>query len=144
MKKQFSEQDLAALEEISNQFNKAMQETEEQSEQYWNSLNKEQQLQVFCAVSRRIYKGELEDNGTYRWVLYDVFGFGPEAYVPAQVSGYLEIHNSIYSRDYEERLLDRFAKFLGVTDDQLEKTIDDFYLSGNKTKNINVDLGTSN
>jgi hypothetical protein len=46
---------------------------------------------------RRIHKGEVEDRGSYRHVLYSVFGFGPEAYTLAQGAGYLDIHNSIVS-----------------------------------------------
>jgi hypothetical protein len=87
------------LEEISRKWNEAMNQVEQDSEAYWNSLTKDQQLQVFCAVSRRIFKGELEDKGSYRWVLYDVFGFGPEAYAPAQLAGYLAIHNAIFTGD---------------------------------------------
>lgn len=87
---------LKTFEEISKTFKEAMAEVEKDSEEYWNSLSKEEQLKAFCAMSRRIYKGEIKDRGTYRYVLYDVFGFGPEAYAPAQLAGYLEIHNSIY------------------------------------------------
>lgn len=85
------------LNEISKTFNESMKEIEKESEEYWNSLSKEDQLKVFCAVSRRIYKGEIEDKGTYRYVLYQTFGFGPEAYAPAQMSGYLDIHNAIFT-----------------------------------------------
>jgi len=85
---------LKALEEISKTFNEAMAEVKKNSEAYWNSLSKEEQLKAFCAVSRRIYQGELVERGTYRYVLYDVFGFGPEAYAPAQMANYLEIHNA--------------------------------------------------
>ncbi len=67
---------LKALEELSKIFNEAMAEVEKESEDFWNSLSKEDQLKAFCAISRRIYKGEIEDRGTYRYVLYDVFGFG--------------------------------------------------------------------
>lgn len=77
-------------------FMDAMKEIEQESEAYWQSLSTEDQLKVFCAVSRRIYRGEIQDRGTYRYVLYDVFGFGAEAYVPAQLAGYLDIHNAIY------------------------------------------------
>jgi hypothetical protein len=69
------------------------------SEDFWNSLSKEDQLKAFCAVSRRIHKGEIEDRGSYRYVLYDVFGFGLEAYVQAQVSGYMDIHNAIFEAE---------------------------------------------
>jgi hypothetical protein len=61
----------------------------------YQTHSKEQQLNAFCAVVRRIYKGELEDKGTYRYVLYNIFGFGPESYVPAQMAGFLGLHNSI-------------------------------------------------
>lgn len=71
-------------------------EFEKDSEEAWNNLDEDTKLHVFCAVSKKIRKGELEDNGSYRYILYDVFGFGPEAYVPAQLSGYLDIHNAIY------------------------------------------------
>lgn len=88
---------LEALEETSNAFNQAMQSIEDKSEQYWNSLTEEQQLDAFCAMSRRIYRGEIQQQGSYRYILYDVFGFGPEAYAQAQCAGYLAIHNSIYA-----------------------------------------------
>lgn len=86
-----------ALEEASKTFNEAMKSIEDRSEQYWNSLTKEQQLDAFCAISRRVYRGEIEHQGSYRHVLYDVFGFGTESYAQAQCAGYLAIHNSIYS-----------------------------------------------
>ena len=120
MTEKFTEQDKVALDEISRAWNEAMEEIELESETYWNSLTKEQQLQAFCAVSRRIYKGELEDRGTYRWVLYDVFGFGPEAYAPAQLAGYLSIHNAIFSADHEHRLLSKFAEHLGLEPEDAE------------------------
>jgi len=88
---------LEALDKASEVFNQAMKELEDKSEQYWNSLTKEQQLDAFCAISRRIHRGEIEEQGSYRYVLYQVFGFGPEAYAQAQCAGYLAIHNSIYA-----------------------------------------------
>lgn len=86
-----------ALEEASKVFNETMKSIEDKSEEYYNSLTKEQQLDAFCAISRRIYRGEIELQGSYRHVLYDVFGFGTEAYAQAQCAGYLAIHNSIYA-----------------------------------------------
>jgi hypothetical protein len=111
-----NEELLQKLSEASSQFVEAMKHLENEQETYWNSLTTEQQLMCFCAISRRIHKGEIEDRGTYRWVLYDVFGFGPEAYAPAQMAGYLTIHNSIWDSQHEERLLTVFAKSLGVED----------------------------
>jgi hypothetical protein len=67
-----------------------------QQEQYWNSLTKQQQLDVFCAVVRRIHKGEVQLQGSYRYVLYDVFGFDMDSYVAAQYAGFLDIHNLLW------------------------------------------------
>lgn len=107
---------LKSLEEISRVFNEVMDEIEQQSEAYWNSLSKEQQLQVFCAVTRRIHKAELVDKGSYRHALYGVFGFGPESYAPAQMAGYLDIHNSIFDHEHESRLLKAFCAKYNIED----------------------------
>ena len=104
------EQTLKAWDEFSDMFNNAMNEIEQQHEEYWNSLTKEQQLAAFCAVSRRIHQGEIVDQGSYRYVLYNVFGWGPEAYAPAQLAGYLDIHNAIYAPNHDRRLLEEFCK----------------------------------
>lgn len=95
---------MAKLAEASVAFNEAMKEIEADEESYWNSLSKEDQLKCFCAVIRRIYKGELEDRGSYRYVLYNTFGFGPEAYVSAQVAGYLTIHNILVDSQEEKEV----------------------------------------
>ena len=95
-----------AVREASKQF-------DANSEAYWNSLTKDQQLDAFCAVVRRIYQGEIKERRSYRGVLYDVFEFGPDSYVPAQYAGYLTIHNMLYeavelenSRGYPDPLAD--------------------------------------
>lgn len=80
----------------STAFREAIRQDESAQEVYWATLTPEQQLDAFCCVVRRIYRGDVVDRGSYRYVLYDVFGFGPEAYVPAQCAGYLDIHNLIY------------------------------------------------
>jgi len=85
------------LKDIGRVFNTALEQIKQKSENYWNSLTKEQQLDAFCAISRRIYRGEIEQQGSYRYVLYQVFGFDEGAYVQAQDAGYLAIHNSIYA-----------------------------------------------
>ena len=112
-----------ALDEISDIFNQAMSAIEHEQESYWNSLTKEDRLKAFCSVVRRIHRGEIEERGTYRYVLYDVFGFGPESYAQAQMAGYLALHNSITCPDQERTLLLEFAKNLGVEnpDDSVSK-----------------------
>ena len=104
------EKALDELEETSNAFTNAMNKIKDEQEAYWNSLSKEDQLKAFCAVSRRIFDGEIEQRGTYRYVLYNVFGFGPEAYVPAQCAGYLSIHNAIYTGIEVEEAIEKVAR----------------------------------
>ena len=81
--------------DFSESYEKAMKEIEQEQEQYWNSLSKDDQLKVFCAVVRRIVQAELKDKGSYRWALYNVFGFGPEAYVRGMDCGFMALHNAI-------------------------------------------------
>lgn len=113
------------LEEIAIAFNEAMKYVEEEQEKYWNSLSEEEQLKVFCAVCRRIYKGEILDQRSYRGVLYDVFGFGPEAYGQAQVAGYLSIHNAIFTSEQEHQMLQHFAKWLMI--ENPEEKVSEYY-----------------
>lgn len=95
---------LQALEETRDAFEEAFQLLHNEQEEYWNSLSKEDQLKVFCAVIRRIMKGDLVERRSYRGVLYGIFGFGPEAYGAAQDAGYLTIHNALYDWvDWQEK-----------------------------------------
>ena len=122
------EKALEELSEMGQRFQAVVDEMEKEQEEYWNSLTKEQQLMAFCAISRRIVDGEIKQKGTYRYVLYNVFGFGPEAYMPAQVAGYLSIHNAIFDAEHEADLLNAFAKFHNLGDDAVDK----FYEMGTK------------
>lgn len=65
-------------------------------DQWWNSLDQEDQLRAFRQVCKLIHRGDVEDRGSYRYVLYDVFGWGPEAYGDG-LAHYMTIHNLIYS-----------------------------------------------
>lgn len=93
------EKALQSLHEVGQQFNKAMNEWQNTANSFWTGLEPEEQLMAFCAVIERLHKGELEEKRSYRGVLYDTFGWGPEAYATAQCAGYLDIHNSIYTSD---------------------------------------------
>lgn len=77
------------------EYEQAFSKITQQQEDYWNSLTKEQQLDLFCCVVRRLVKGELVDKRSYRGVLYDTFGFGLESYTLAQDAGFIELHNAI-------------------------------------------------
>lgn len=74
---------------------KIAKEYEEECEAFWDGLSEEDKLKAFYSVCKRIYKGEFEDEGSYRHILYTVFGFGPEAYSIGMECNFLDIHNAI-------------------------------------------------
>lgn len=63
---------------------------------WWENLTYDEQLKAFYSVTKRIYQGDVKEHGSYRYVLYDVFGFAPDAYGVGMKSGYLAIHNAIF------------------------------------------------
>ena len=83
------------LRESSEAYEEAAKQYERECEEYWNTLSYEEQLKTFYSVISRVVKGELEDKGSYRHVLYEVFGFGPDAYTIGMKCGFLRLHNSI-------------------------------------------------
>ena len=93
-------------------FAKAMQEGAEKwdndCDEYWNKLSYDDKLKAFHSVCKRIYEGDVKREGSFRYVLYDVFGFGPDAYLVGMDSGYMDLHNYIQDgvashRNYVEK-----------------------------------------
>ena len=83
------------LAELSELYKEAAEFNRAQEEAAWESLSQKEQLDVFCAVVRRIHKAEIIDNGSYRYALYTVFGFDLDSYGRALDAGYLDLHNAI-------------------------------------------------
>lgn len=120
---------LTKLSELSEAFNASMQKVENESETFWNSLSYDEKLKVFCAVSRRIFDGEIKQKGSYRYVLYDVFGFEADAYVAAQCAGYMAIHNAIFDGERIGDLIKEFCeKHMDITNDNLQEQIDKYLI----------------
>jgi len=116
--------------ELANSFKLWELELEEDHEKFWNSLSKDDQLKAFCSVMRLLYKAELEEHGSYRYTLYNVFGFGPESYVQAQLSGFLAIHNAIWDGERLGQLIDkletRMVESMPDRDQQVKQVFDNF------------------
>jgi hypothetical protein len=72
---------------------------ETKANSWWENLPYEDKLKAFYVVTKKIHKGDLLDNGSYRYVLYDVFQFDCDGYGLGVESGYMDIHNAIYSED---------------------------------------------
>jgi len=82
---------------LADRFAESKQAFDASAEAHWNGLSYDDRLKVFYSVCKRIHKGELVDRGSYRHVLYQVFGFGVDAYSIGMDCGYLDIHNSIHT-----------------------------------------------
>lgn len=97
--------DHRSLGEILTECSKIQEDFEKQTEadmdEWWNGLSKDDQMKAFYSVVKRIVDGELTQKGSYRYVLYDVFGFDAEAYGLGMMCGYMALHNSI-ERDVEK------------------------------------------
>jgi hypothetical protein len=116
--------------ELTNNFKLWELELEEDHNKFWNGLSKDDQLKAFCSVMRLLHKAEIEDNGTYRYTLYDVFGFGAESYAQAQLSGFMAIHNAIWDGERLHSLIskleDRVVESLPEQAEQVKQTFNNF------------------
>ena len=92
----------AIKEELYDDISKLSQLMEESRIQYeaendawWNGLTEQERQDAFYAVCKRIHQAELIDKGSYRYALYDVFGFDEGMYRKGMYCGYMNIHNAI-------------------------------------------------
>ncbi len=65
------------------------------ADNYWNGLSYEDKCNAFHAVVQRLVEGELDVKGSYRYVLYDVFGFNEGMYIRGMDCGFMRLHNAI-------------------------------------------------
>ena len=89
------EEALDALAELSQEMEKSRKIYEHDNDTWWNGLTEEEREDAFYAVVKRIHKAELQDRGTYRYALYDVFGFDGGMYMKGMDCGYMALHNAI-------------------------------------------------
>ena len=87
---------LGALAELGQEMENSRKIYEYDNDTWWNGLTEKEREDAFYAVVKRIHKAELQDRGSYRWALYDVFGFDPGMYMRGMYCGYMAIHNAIY------------------------------------------------
>lgn len=107
-----------ALHESGRQFAKAADAYQQMANSYYSSLEPEEQLWAFCAVVEKLCQGELDQGRSYRGILYDIFGWGPEAYAAAQHAGFLGLHNAIYRFEDLEHVLSNTLKELDIEVDK--------------------------
>jgi len=94
---------LDGLAKLQQEFEKNRKIYEHDNDTWWEGLTEKEREDAFYAVCKRIFKADIKDNGTYRWALYDVFGFDPGMYMRGMDCGYMGIHNAIADgEDYQK------------------------------------------
>ena len=104
------EEALTKLAELGQEMERGRKLYEHDNDTWWGGLTEKEREDAFYAVCKRIHRGDIELNGSYRYVLYDVFGFDPGMYGAGMDCGYMAIHNAIAEGEELQRMqtVDRF------------------------------------
>ena len=86
---------MEASETVSIAYEEVRIANEKEANDFWDSLSYDDKCNAFHAVVSRLFDGDIKQKGSYRYVLYDVFKFGPDMYVRGMDCGYMALHNSI-------------------------------------------------
>ena len=106
------EKALDGLAKLSQQMEESRIQYEAENDSWWNGLTEKEREDAFYAVCKRIHKAEIKDQGSYRYALYDVFGFNEGMYIRGMNCGFMDLHNSIIDEDQKAvlRKYDRMEK----------------------------------
>lgn len=91
---------------------------DQEAEAVWSKMSHDDQQQMFHCVVKRITKGEIDEGRSYRGVLYDIFGWGPEAYSMGMGCGYMDLHNSIHSFEDKVSMVKNVIEKCGLEADE--------------------------
>ena len=109
------EKALQELSDIGQEMEKARKVYEHDNDTWWNNLTETEREDAFYAVCKRLYQGEIKNRASYRYVLYNVFGFDPGMYARGMDCGYMALHNAIF--DGEELVEMKSVNRFEVIDD---------------------------
>jgi alpha-glucuronidase len=90
----------------------ALEQYKQKANEYFQSLETDNQLLLFFHITNVIFENYFKDNSSYRGLLYNKFGFGPEAYTLGIDSGMFALHNAISTPDESEERFNILVKFL--------------------------------
>ena len=76
---------------------KNREDKEKEYASWWEGLTEDEREKAFFSVTKLIHKAEIKDEGSYRYAMYDVFGFSSSMYETGMHSGYFDIHNLIHT-----------------------------------------------
>ena len=91
-------QEFAGSVEIANiqeAFSDARKVYEVDNDKWWEGLTEVEREDAFYAVIKRMHTAEIKDQGSYRYALYNVFGFAPNMYTQGMHCGYFDLHNAL-------------------------------------------------
>lgn len=84
-----------AFKELQKEYQEAKNKHNLEATEWWNNLSEKEREDAFYMVCKKIHEGDVEKSGSYRYVLYDVFGFDMGMYGIGMECGYMDIHNLI-------------------------------------------------
>ena len=90
---------LEGLAKLSQMMEESRLQYEAENNAWWNNLTEQEREDAFYAVCKRIHQAEIKDQGSYRYALYDVFGFNEGMYLKGMQCGFMDIHNSIIDEE---------------------------------------------
>jgi len=100
---------LDKLAELRQIMEESREKYEKENDAWWDGLTEKEREDAFYAVVKRICKAELQDRGSYRYVLYNVFGFDMHMYTRGMECGYIDLHNSIIDEE-QKAILREYAR----------------------------------
>ena len=98
------EKALQELSDLGQEMEAARVRFESKVDAWWDKLTEQEREWAFYSVCKRIHKGDIVDNGSYRYVLYQTFGFDHGMYVNGMDCGYMAIHNAIFDGEELQRM----------------------------------------
>lgn len=93
------EKALQELSDLGQEQEAAKARFESKVDSWWDNLTEQEREWAFYSVVKRIYEGDVVEQGTYRYVLYDKFKFGPGMYTQGLDCGYMYLHNALGDGD---------------------------------------------
>ncbi len=64
----------AEIKQLRESFENYQKQQDAEDDAWWDSLDYEDRARAFRQVCKLMHKAEVQDRGSYRWAIYDVFG----------------------------------------------------------------------
>lgn len=81
---------------------------ETEDNEWWLSLDNDTRIRAFRQIMKLLYIGEVQQRTTYRGMIYNVFGLGPEAYADG-LNHFMDIHNLLFKAWEAEQEAERLV-----------------------------------